>query len=492
MRSLRAAGALSAWLFLTAASPAEVSLRDVLATAMRTNPDLQQASADFDAARGRALAAEGIDDFVLDATVTARQDKTALLEGSPFQQPQHRALGFDVGLTKPLPTGGSLGLRFTTDYSKDEFAQLQGMETVFTDSIGYNPSVQLVLNHSLLRGIGAGTARAERRRTSVARDAARLSRENAAAVVLRDVAGAYWEVRFAAEVVAVQRQLAASARDQLEQVDANIKAGKLPPSARAEVLVAQGLRDEQALIAERSLLERSLELRVLAGMPITAADTMIVAKDSLEASAETESLENALALAAQRNPALLSAQATGRAARVDVDVTQNGLLPQLDLNVIAGPTGSSSEAKDAFEQLGKFDSYTVQASLVFTQPLGNRDARGKALAARATWRRATLDADEIAAQTSQAVVRAHALTEEGRRRLEVIAPTTEAASLDLAAEKARFEVGRATNFDVLRRQEELAQTQLRQARARADLLRARAALWATTGEIFDRFGIKVQ
>ena len=64
--------------------------------------------------------------------------------------------------------------------------------------------------------------------------------------------------------------------------------------------------------------------------------------------------------------------------------------------------------------------------------------------------------------------------------------------LDLAAERARFEVGRSTNFDVLRRQEEVAQVQLGQARARVDEVKATAALAALSGRILDLFGVNIR
>jgi outer membrane protein TolC len=481
-------------LFLAAPASAQVTLRDVIAEAMKKNPRLLAAGADFDAARGRALAAEGIDDFVLDARGSLRLDEATAVPGVPDQPTTVRSYGFDVGLTKPLPTGGALGLFLSNNYDRTSFVTLDetGGEVASSSSSSYSPAIELRLDHPILRGIGYDAARGVRRRSAVQRDAARLGRENAAATVLRDVATAYWELRFAAEVAEVRRQLARGAREQLEIVDANIRAGKMPPSARAEVLVAAGLRDEEVLFADRQVLERSLTLRQLAGMPITAEATTLAAGDALEVPADTEDLAAALAMAQQRNPALASALASGRAARVDVEVTENGLLPQLDLSVIAGTLGRDEDAAEAYEMLGKLDAYTVQAALTFRAPLGNREARGNALAARSAWRRATLDAEDIALQTAAAVVRTHALTAEARRRLDVIAPTSEAAALDLAAERARFEVGRATNFDVLRRQDELAQTQLRQARARADLLNARAALWAATGEIFERYGVTVR
>src|SRR5262249_7535962 len=106
-------------------------------------------------------------------------------------------------------------------------------------------------------------------------------------------------------------------------------------------------------------------------------------------------------------------------------------------------------------------------------------------------RKARLGERDIAAQVSAAVLRAVAAAEVARRRVEVLARSTDAATLDLAAERARFEVGRSTNFDVLRRQDELASAQLSQARAKVDQLTAIAQLEALTGEILARHGVRL-
>jgi outer membrane protein TolC len=68
-------------------------------------------------------------------------------------------------------------------------------------------------------------------------------------------------------------------------------------------------------------------------------------------------------------------------------------------------------------------------------------------------------------------------------------PSARAAALDLEAEQARFDVGRASNFDVLRRQDQLAAVQLLLLRARLDELAALAELDALTGEILARNGV---
>jgi len=63
------------------------------------------------------------------------------------------------------------------------------------------------------------------------------------------------------------------------------------------------------------------------------------------------------------------------------------------------------------------------------------------------------------------------------------------AEKNVEAETRRFGLGRATNFDVLQRQDELQQAQLRRARAQVDYLNATAALDALTGVILKRYGI---
>jgi outer membrane protein TolC len=63
------------------------------------------------------------------------------------------------------------------------------------------------------------------------------------------------------------------------------------------------------------------------------------------------------------------------------------------------------------------------------------------------------------------------------------------AEQNVAAEQKRFELGRSTNFEVLRRQDELEQARLRKASAVADYLAARADLDGLSGAILARYQI---
>jgi outer membrane protein len=255
------------------------------------------------------------------------------------------------------------------------------------------------------------------------------------------------------------------------------------------VLVSIALRDEDALFAEQAARERSLELERLVGISLDATAPRLAAAEHATPPELVPAVGQVLDDARKHNPQLAAANATARAAAVDVEVTQNGMLPQLDITFAGGPQGNAGDIGTAFSQLGTLKSYGLSGSLVFSEPIPRHYARGTRLSAEALLHKAKLSADDIRIQIETTVIRLVSQIDVAKRRIDVLAPTTDHAALDLEAERARFEVGRATNFDVLRRQEELATAKLRQARARTDYLKSMAALGAVTDDILDRYQV---
>jgi outer membrane protein TolC len=469
-----------------------VGLKDVVTLALKNSPTLGAAVADVDYAKGNLLAARGLDDVSIDAYGNWSEYRRPLVAGTPVQTTAlDDVLGW-LQLTQPIPTGGKIGLRLSNEWTGSQFQQQDPMTMMFSPSSStvWAPSLQVVFSHSLLRGIGLHVARAPRYKAAALRDQATMLRAATAAVLLRDVESAYWELAYSREEIEVRQQLAKAAREQLEVVKANIEVGKQPPSASAEVLVSIALRDEDALFAEQGARERSLDLERLVGIPLDArAPRLAAAQQVSPRPEELPAVGDVLDDARKHNPQLLAAKATTRAAQVDVDVTQNGILPQLDVSFAGGPQGNASDATTAFSQLGHFQAFGMSGTLVFSEPIPQRAGRGARDAAVALLHKAKLSAADIELQIETTVVRLMSQIDIAKRRIDVLAPATDQAALDLEAERARFAVGRATNFDVLRRQEELATAKLRQARARTDYLKAVAALGAVTNEILDRYQV---
>jgi outer membrane protein len=471
------------------AQPARpLSVKEAIALAVRQNPALAAAGAEVGIAEAGILAVRGLDDFVLEANAAWNELRRQPVAGTPVQQ---RAFDEAIGalsLIKPLPTGGRVGLHLVGGYNVTRFETDLGAGVIGrSTAAAYAPSLQLSFQHPLLRGLGVDVARADRRRARTQRDVAGAQREGLAAALLREVVAAYWDLAFATRELAIRRAAAGSAREQLARVEANIAVGKQPRSASAEIEVAIALRDEAVLLAEEAVTDRALELGRLCGLPpgtgVTASDTP---------TPPAQKPEGTLEAALDHNPQLVAARAQGQAALIEVDVTENGLLPQLDFAVAGGPVGNARNAGGAYEQLTGGKSYTVAAALSFSLPLGRHAAKGARDAAREGVRKARLTEADIAAQVAAAVARGLAEVDTARRRAQVLAPSTEAAALDLEAEKARFDVGRATNFDVLRRQDTLAEVQLVLLRAQVDHLKGLARLDALTGDILDHNGITLR
>jgi outer membrane protein TolC len=305
---------------------------------------------------------------------------------------------------------------------------------------------------------------------------------------LRDVVFAYWDLANATEERAIRKASLAAAREQLEIVRATISAGKAAHSAAAEVEVAVALRTDEEIEARQNVLQRSLELRRLLGLEVRAGETDLAPADVASVSELALDLDTVLQLVREHNPEYARARAQGRLAAIDVDVTHNGLLPQLDLTASFGVNGYADTAETAYGQLANFKGYVAQAGFTFQEPLGRRAVRGAYEAAQATLHKARLTEADIAAQLSSAAATAVGRLATARDRAAALSQAVEVANLDLMAEKARFVAGRSTNFDVLRRQQEVADTRQRLLRAKIDFLRGLAAIEALTGEIFARHG----
>jgi outer membrane protein TolC len=484
---------------LEAAGQAQVgrrplTVRDAVDLALRHNPTLGSASADVRAAAANVEAAQGIDDFLFESGSRYAYTELSNERESAMSGPDvvYRTGSFGLSLIKPLSTGGQIGLGVMGVYTRADYERLADLTSKVgpTGVEGYQTSLQLTFQHSLLRGGGASVARADQRRARAMTEVASLTRQSIAAQLLQDVVVSYWDLFYVTRELEIRRTAAASAREQYRRVQANIEVGKQPRSALAEIEVAIALRDEAALLTDQLRVDRALELGRLCGLsPAALAADDIVASEAPRTTSARRDRDSSLAEALRRNPLLAAVRAKGRAATIEVDVTRNALLPRFDVFAAAGPLANDAGLHRSLEELSKFGGYTITAGFTFQHPIGRHAARGMRDAASEGVRKAQLSEAEIAAELAAAVVRGTQAVDTARRRVEVLAGSLQTSALDLEAERARFEVGRSTNFDVLRRQEAFASVQLAHLRAQVDLMKALASVDALTGRILVDYAV---
>ena len=79
----------------------------------------------------------------------------------------------------------------------------------------------------------------------------------------------------------------------------------------------------------------------------------------------------------EHNPSLRQGQLAVKAAGINIKVSDNALLPKLDLTASASAQGMSERIRKSNDQLrnGRYDSYSVGLSLEY--PIGNRQAKAQ-------------------------------------------------------------------------------------------------------------------
>jgi outer membrane protein len=456
-----------------------IALSDALQVAVRQHPTLAEATIDVRVADAQLLAASGLDDWLLEASgvVAFAPDRVS---GTETQTTT--TIDLEASLTKPLPTGGAVGLTLGGGWSDaPSFSAGTGSR--------YESDISLFASHSLLRGRGRDVARADQARARSAREVAVRAKRAAAIIVIEDVVSSYWELVFATRSLEIRRGSLELANERLRRIRAGIAAGATAGIEEVQVDQTAATREGEVVSAEVDVVSRSLALRRAAGLPIGPGE--IELRPVAPLTAEPGALEfDALyqkALAANPQLAVLEARAAG--IEIDVRVAEDAMRARLDATVTAGLSGIGDSPGASAEDLVKFNGWSVTARLDYQQSLGNHAARGARERANAERDRLKVQIDDQKRSTAEALARAVALARSAARRAELSAKVVKLAEQSIEAEKARERLGRATSFDVAEREEELAQAQLSHTRATIDYLVAAAGVDALTGDILTRWGI---
>jgi outer membrane protein TolC len=470
------------------AAPAarSISLGELLEHAVRHSPELATARIDVTIAEARVLEAVGLEDWLLAMSGRYDRRRTESVAGNLVGTDELDRLAGNVSLSKLLFTGGTFSVEGDSTRSETLFAFGGGTRTTEVTT-----SLTGRLFQPLLRGRGRTVTRASRTRAQLARQAAVLQREGAARGLVRDLTGAYWELAYAAADLEIRVSSLDLARERRRLTNASVKAGATAPTELVAVDQVIASREEEIVVAELTLLQRALELRRLAGLEIGPGDLYLRAAAPLDVKPEEFDLDEVMAQALEASPEIAALEVQHKSARLEVEVTDNGLLPALDLSLYGGPLGTSNEFTESVSNMVNSGGYEAGGELRLQHNIGRNSARGASRRAVAERQRALVDLADMRLQIARAAAESVAQARAASRRLELSRTAIELSEKNIKAEVGRFELGKSTNFDVLLRQDELKQARLRYARAVTDYLRTRSFIAALTGDILRDHGISL-
>src|SRR5262249_46908700 len=144
------------------------------------------------------------------------------------------------------------------------------------------------------------------------------------------------------------------------------------------------IRDEALLRSQLTLETKSLEMRRKAGLEINRRDVVLHPVEPFEIANDRWDLDELIRRAHAANRQLAAVGLQKRSADVDVDVSGNGILPQVDLTVSGSLIGGDAGAANALSSLSQADGFSVMAGLSVQFEIGGaaRSARDAAQARR--------------------------------------------------------------------------------------------------------------
>ena len=474
-----------------------IALPELLQIALRTAPSLASAQLDIAVAEARIQQTWARHDWVARAQLTGSRVND-VPQGSTIVTKDLRLAGTG-DLSRALPTGGTVDLHVSSSYEfihthtvTDTTNPLTGEPIVF-DSAGatWTNDISGSITQPLLRGRGRALYDANEVRATLARDVAVLARRLLAIQTVQAVISAYWDLVLAEQTVAITRASLDLARERLRVTTIGAEGGKVPRSEIPAVLQIIATREEDVLNGELAVLNASIALRRAAGMPIGAADLGLRVDTDLGVPDRAVALAPLVERAYTASPELAELAKQEQGSTIDIEVTENGLLPQLDAMLSLGPTGTAGTFADATSNLVKLNSISINGSLTFSQSLGRHEVLGRVREQRELRRKLAVNGIDLRAQVAQTMARAVAQIELARRRVTLSQRAIDLANENIKIETDRFNLGKATNFDVLNRLEELRQAELRKTQAMIDWHKAEVVVQALTGDLLPMYGVAV-
>ncbi len=387
-----------------------------------------------------------------------------------------------AGIRQALPLGTELEasaawIRSTSDRTPEQQEAYLGLEVTQALLEGFGPAVNLV----------------DIRLAMLESEASRFELKGFTETLVADVETAYWRYVLAGEQIAIFEESLDIARRQLDEVEQRIEVGSLPRNAAAAAR-AEVARRDQALIEARSAWA-SARLRLLRLVHASGA-----ASDGLHIEAISQprtdtdpltGLEERVALAEQSRPDLQEARLRLASSRLEVVRTRNGLLPRLDVFIRMGKTGYAESFGDSFSNIDD-DTYEFSAGLTLRADLGNRSAKARDIAARATAEQAEAAIENLAHLVRLDVRLAWNEVERTRQQIQASAVTRELQEQTLKAERERFEVGASTPLLLAQAQRDLLVSQLAEVESIVLYRIALVELYRAEGSLLERRGISIQ
>jgi len=431
-----------------ATPPDALSLGALIGIALDRAPAVRAALYAQSGAAAARLSADAAFDPVLTSTVENDASRDATLDTrTPFATSQ--LLTYTVGVQKRLSSGLILSPALSVGRTGG---------SVVPTAPPNRAAVSLGLAMPLLQGRAGGLVTASATAAGIAVQASGHDVAHARAQAVLDVMQSYWAYATARRQLDVLRESEARAERLVVETEALVRADERAPADLDQLRTNVASKRATRIGSEQSVVEAQQALVLATGLPPEALARIapplldgLLPSDSLPAGASGERQD------------VRAAAVRVQAATLLADVSRREQRPGLDLSVVAGYHGidmGSDFGRLVSPLYRNIGGLSTTIGLTYRAPLNNSASVGRAAAAAADLASAELALGEAerSARTGTAVA-ASALAS-GRAQLASATAAVALARTALDHEKLRFQLGTATQFDIIYAEDALTSARL--------------------------------
>ncbi len=457
----------------TGSDTLRMSLQDLLSQASLNNPLIRIEKIDVDIAHTIVREQRFAFEPRLSAQAAQYRDVT---EAHPEKKPAYEG---SVTLTEDLPFGTEIQFRSGMGKTSRSVSLFRDPE--------YQRTFDLTVTQALLSGGGLKANLAPLRAASLDTDIEREELAGYAQSLLAQTERAYWNLYLAGQEIAIHRRSLQLTGRLLFESQQRLNVGRIAPLDLVPVKAEAATREKNLIDAETDYLRCLHQLSYLVNSDRIPFDGKpIVLTDAPPQPERFDSLELHIETALKYRPDLRQARHLEKKGELFVATTRNGLLPKLDAFITLSGTAYSKSFGDEEAENEKL----LSAGLRLSIPLTNG-------AARSRYRRAVLSKEKskLSIENLSDLIRLDVRTAwaEIQRTTQLIGAARTARELQeqkCAAEQAKLEAGKSTEYLVLQTQRDLIASQLDEARAKVAYINSVTDLYLKEGTLLERRGVR--
>ncbi len=411
----------------------------------------------------------------------------------------------NAGLSAGFSPGTLVNVSFNNSRNTTDAAR-------YTYNPFVNSSLGITITQPLLQGFGSALntrfIRIARNNQKVADLVFRQQVMDTVAGISRlytDLVSLNEDVKVKQEAVRLAERLSEDNRNKVEQgTQAPIeltRANATLAASRQALIVAEGLVRQQELIVKSAITRRGLADPQVLQVRVVPTSSLTVPSEE-QSQPLTELVDSAI----RRRPDLASAGLQVESTQIGLQGARNALKPQLnvvgtiqnsgmagDLNALAGPVQGSviGGYGTALGQIFRrnYPTYGIGVQLVL--PLRNRVAQADAVRDELQVRQAEVRSQQLQDQVRLEVADAMESVLQARAAYEAAVEARRLQEQSVNVEQQTFDVGLATNFEVLQFENYLAQARSTEVAAKGAYAKAKIALQRATGVILDEAHVSI-